>query len=184
MVTLRATKKLRRYLGPVTASDDAKPDTALGDWYADRIVIGRQPLVLLISSGSRLAILDMGRDLKHLPDRLPDLVERRLSRLETEPIPQTGVVSKKPNPAWVRREVAALAPVHVGNTVDRSVVGQLVNFVTELPYRLEGLPLSPSTLLMIEDKLQRNPCRASHRDGFFPDKLTLELLENPPTRTE
>jgi hypothetical protein len=60
MVTLRPTRKLR---GALPISDVSKPsDTALGDWYVNRLVVDRRPLLLLVSSSSLLPMLVPGRD--------------------------------------------------------------------------------------------------------------------------
>jgi hypothetical protein len=48
MVVLRPTQKLQRAL-PVTAAKDVESDTALGDWYLNRLVVDRRPLLLLVS---------------------------------------------------------------------------------------------------------------------------------------
>jgi len=79
MVILRPTRKLRE-LAPELLDSGAVSSTALGDWYANRIVVDRQPLVLLISSLSLLSVLVRARAVKKLPDRLPSIVERRLLR--------------------------------------------------------------------------------------------------------
>jgi hypothetical protein len=80
MVVLRATKKVLSKLsaepGRVAASD-----TALGDWYVNRLVVDRQPLLLLVSACSLLSLLLPARDVRTLPGRLPTLVATRLQRL-------------------------------------------------------------------------------------------------------
>lgn len=104
MVTLRATQKVLKRLPPVSA-DDALSDTALGDWYVNRLVVDRQPLLLLVSSRSLLAIIEQARNLRQLPERLPGLVEQRLKRLEVEG-------------GLIEGEVMAMHPVRVGPTRD------------------------------------------------------------------
>jgi hypothetical protein len=78
MVVLRPTRKLRTAL-PVTEVTGTS-DTALGDWYVNRIVVDRQPLLLLVSSASLLAMLVPARDVRGLPERLADIVANRLAR--------------------------------------------------------------------------------------------------------
>lgn len=80
MVVLRATQKVLRLL-PQSGHSPALSDTALGDWYVNRIVIARQPLLLLVSEKSLLSILTPARDLKGLPQRLTEVVAARLRRL-------------------------------------------------------------------------------------------------------
>jgi hypothetical protein len=79
MVVLRATKKLLSKL-PAAHSRVAGSDTALGDWHVNRLVVDRQPLLLLVSSCSLLSILAPARDVRILPNRLATLVASRLRR--------------------------------------------------------------------------------------------------------
>jgi hypothetical protein len=165
MVFIRATKKVLRYLPaptPVTAEANT---TALGDWYVNRVVVDRRPLLLFISSESLLPILLPARDVRSLPDFLPDLVKRRLGRL--------GIAS-----ALIRAEVSALTPVHVGPTQDRSVVGILTDFCRTLPYHLATGDWGAAELVEAEDRLAGTPCFASRRfeDTVFPDRKSVELL--------
>jgi hypothetical protein len=44
VVVLRATQKVLRSLPPATTVA-VETDTALGDWYVNRIVVDRQPLL-------------------------------------------------------------------------------------------------------------------------------------------
>src|SRR3954470_303707 len=108
MVILRPTRKLHSLLPPVLVS--AQSDTALGDWYVNRLVVDRQPLLLLVSSASLLSILLPARDVRNLPDRLAGLVDARLRRL--------GLDARA-----VAAEHQAMNPVAIGPTADRSVVG-------------------------------------------------------------
>jgi hypothetical protein len=55
MVILRPTKKLASLL-PAAQPVPVCSDTALGDWYVNRIVVDRQPLLLLVSSTSLLCL--------------------------------------------------------------------------------------------------------------------------------
>lgn len=99
----------------IGSADDHSADPALGDWYVNRFVVDRQPLLLLVSSRSLLSILEPARHVRQLPDRLPGLVGQRLRRL--------GVADP-----LIEREIAVMHPVVVGPTRDRSVVGTLVDF--------------------------------------------------------
>src|SRR3990172_4233493 len=80
MVVIRPTRKLRSTL-PVTQMVGTS-DTALGDWYVNRLVVDRQPLLLLVSSASLLPMLVRARDVRELPRHLEDIVARRLARSE------------------------------------------------------------------------------------------------------
>src|SRR5215468_7751037 len=83
MVILRPTQKLRSVL-PSTGVASMNSDTALGDWYVNRIVVHRQPVLLLVSSSSLLPMLLPARDVRGLPSRLAGLVRARLRRCSVE----------------------------------------------------------------------------------------------------
>ena len=74
MTYLRATKKV---LSRLPNPDNQSPEhnaTALGDWYVNRVVVDRQPLLVLVSSMSLLPIVAPARDVRGLPGRLPGMV--------------------------------------------------------------------------------------------------------------
>lgn len=164
MVTLRATRKVLRYLSE--KPDSAQPpDTGLGDWYVDRLVVDRKPLLLLVNSLSLLSILKPARNVKALPGLLPDLVAERLHRL--------GV-----DPHLIDQEVEAMDPVQVGKTADRSVVGIMVDFAKMIPHYLSIGGWDQAWLPMVEEHLQKNPCHAGRpfEEVIFPETKTLDLL--------
>ena len=66
MVILRATQKVLKTL-PESADDSDSSDTALGDWYVNRITLDRQPLLLLVSAKSLLSMLAPAKNVKSLP---------------------------------------------------------------------------------------------------------------------
>ena len=169
MAILRATAKVLKLLG--TGSTPAEPGPeiptgALGDWFVNCYAFNRRPLLLLVSSRSLLPILIPGRDVKTLPQRLPEVVSARLLRL--------GI-----DQDLVRAEVEAMAPVVVAKTNDRSVLGSLNDFAKVLPYYLESQMDEPDPVAAAERKLERTPCRATRplKDSLFPDLKTRELLE-------
>jgi len=165
MVILRPTRKLGE-LVLESLEPGAVSNTALGDWYANRIVVDRQPLLLLISSVSLLPVLVRARAVKTLPDRLPRIVEGRLLRM--------GILAE-----WVTSEVEAMRPVRVARTVDRSVLGSLVDFAKVISYYVPEDGWDDHALSSIEARLSKTPCRVGRRseDVIFPRDKTVELLE-------
>ncbi|MEJ2539004.1 MAG: hypothetical protein P8188_03295 [Gemmatimonadota bacterium] len=165
MVHIRATAKVLRSL-PLSKSTDAPPDSALGDWYANRLVIDRIPVLLLISSASLLPILLRARGVRSLPEILPAIVRARLHRL--------GIPA-----ALIEAEVAAMDPVHVAKTRDRSVLGVLVDFGRMLPHYLPH-DWNEGDFVDAEAKLQTTPffCSRRAREVVFPDRDTRALLES------
>ncbi|MDH5804430.1 MAG: hypothetical protein OEZ54_04530 [Gemmatimonadota bacterium] len=165
MVVLRATKKVLQRLPPITA-DDTSSDTALGDWYVNRIVVDSQPLLLMVSSLSLLAIITPARDVKHLPDRLSTVVVDRLLRL--------GIA-----PNLCQAEAEAMNPVQVGPTRDRSVLGSMVDFAKTIPYHLPVDAWDEINIRGVERRLAETPCRlaVNFEDTIFPEDMAPRLLK-------
>lgn len=164
MVILRPTAKLRKAI-PVAKGSGEPSDTALGDWYANRIVVDRQPLILLVSSACLLAIVVPARDVKTLPRRLVDLVEARLRRLDLA----QGVIDA---------ECRAMTPTLVYATDDRSVLGSMVDFAKCAKSRRAPVPWNLAASHAVEDLLGGMPCHNA-RSGdvvIWPEKRAAELL--------
>jgi len=164
MVVLRPTRKLFRSLPP-WPSPVAVSDTALGDWYVNRLVVDRRPLLILLSARSLLAVLTLARDVQALPERLPRLVADRLGRL--------GVAER-----LIRAEVGAMTPVSIAPTDDRSVMGTLVDFAKVIPDCLEVGGWDETTLPFVEARLAETPCHAARRfeEVIFPERDAPTLL--------
>lgn len=166
MVILRATQKVLKTL-PASAGETDASNTALGDWYINRITLDRQPLLLIVSSNSRLAILTPARDVKTLPSRIGKLVAARLARL--------GVAQD-----LIAAEVAAMDVVLVGRTRDRSVTGQLVDFAKAIPYYVPvGTAKDDAVLHFVEHRLGETPCLCgrSGSEAIWPERESVRLLE-------
>ena len=140
-------------------------DTALGDWYVNRVVVDRQPLLLLVSSASLFPIIVPARDVRSLPAKLASLAEGRLKRLDVDE-------------SIVDREIAEMGTVVIGQTVDRSVLGIMVDFAKGIPYYLEPGRWDETTLRMVEQRLAETPCHAARSsDGVIvPETKAPELL--------
>jgi len=151
---------------PAPTRAAAASDTALGDWYVNRLVVDRQPLLLLLSSRSLLSILTPARDVRSLPSRLPALVAARLRRL--------GIAGR-----LIEAEVAAMYPVRVAGTRDRSVLGSMVDFAKSIPVYLPIGGWDETTLPFVEARLAETPCRVARRPGrvIFPEREAPELLQ-------
>ena len=164
MVVLRVTHKLLKVL-PAKADTSEVSDTALGDWYINRIVIDRQPLLLCVAANSLLCVIAPARNVKALPLIFPDLVASRLQRL--------GADEKA-----IEAEVFTMQPVCIGKTRDRSIVGTMVDFAKVLPVYLPTTGWDTVDLRAAEDKLAEMPCRCSRAQStVWPHRDTLTLLE-------
>lgn len=160
MVFLRATAKVLRAL-PEVAPVDGVSTTALGDWYVNKIVVDRRPLLLLVCSWTLLPIVTPARDVRNLPEMLPELVRGRLTRL--------GV-----DRSLVSAELGAMNEVAVTKTQDRSVVGIMVQFAHATPFFLARGAWGDTTLPFLEAWLAETPCRSGRRmdEVVFPDRDT------------
>lgn len=164
MVILRGTKKVLRSLPPPVDPTE-ESTTALGDWFVNRIVVDRQPLLLLLSAKSLLAALVPARDVRGFPDRFPEVVADRLLRL--------GIEQR-----LVDLEVHTMSPVAIAKTNDRSVLGFMNDFSKAVPFYLDPRYWDAASLQTVEARLGKTPCHASKglANSFFPDKKTKELL--------
>lgn len=166
MTHLRATRKVLAYL-PKPSDSAAEPDTALGDWYVNRIVLRRMPLLILVSERSMLPIVIRARDVRTLPDRLSDLVASRLRRVE-------GVSAQMAD-----AEAAAMRPVVVGKTVNRSVLGALMDFKRLLSGYVWLDPMDDAALPLMEQSLEEVPWFIAGKrmeDAIQPTRFTGRLL--------
>jgi hypothetical protein len=114
-------------------------------------------------SALSLPLVVRAQNIATLADGLPYLVSERLRRL--------GVAEN-----LVQAEAAALVPVLVARTVDRSVLGILVDFAKSIPRYAAGR--DELDLTYIESHLSDTPCYAGRRydEVIFPKKKALELL--------
>lgn len=163
MVIIRPTKKLHSQLPIREVSGNS--DGALGDWYVNRVVVARQPLLLLVSSTSLLPMVVPARDVRSLPDRLPALVEVRLQRLCVH-----GDV--------IAAELRSMVPVVTAATVDRSILGTLNDFAKAMSYYLDSVTPGSKSLAGLEAWLAQTPCHsASIGDRVvFPDRKAPDVL--------
>lgn len=162
MVAIRCTKKLlARVDSPQEVTEPAT--TILGDWYASPLNIGHQRFVLLISERSRLPVLMVGRDLKHLADNFPDALAAVLWGL--------GLSA-----AAIQPEVEVTREAVIAKTNSRSHLGTLNDFANLLGWQLPGQ--ADPDLVRAAVELAHTPMAASTRQAFFPDQLTRQLLED------
>ena len=131
MVAIRCTKALLTRIGaPGMVSDPTT--TILGDWYARPLAVGHQHLILLISEHSRLPVIMLARDVKHLAENFPAALARVLLALGIEA-------------SAVEREVEATREAVIAPTNNRSLLGTLNDFSFLLEWQLQdeaGRPTS------------------------------------------
>lgn len=164
MVILRPTQKLHRAL-PVTKAALPESETALGDWYVNRLVVDRRPLLLLVSSKGLFPLLVPARDVSSLPHRLPQLLAASLRRVG---VPEDHIVA----------ECAAMSPVVLAPTRDRSLLGVLNDSIERIPFHLERERWTDDALPIVEYHLASTPWFAKNQveKVTFPLKVVPELL--------
>lgn len=164
LVVLRATQKLLKRL-PLSDDGRVASDTALGDWYVNRVVVDRKPLLLFVSSASLLVMISPARDVRMLPTRFANMVAARLRRLEIDE-------------RWLEPELVAMSSVGVGRTRDRSVTGTMVDFAKTLPYYLPADGWGATDLLIAEDRFAETPCLCGRagRNTIWPRRRAVRLL--------
>lgn len=164
MVILRPTRKPHSLLR-LSENAPTMSDTALGDWYVNRVVVNRQPLLLLVSSASLLPMIVPASDVRSLPARLASLVKIRLRRLGLASRSSTVRSGK-----WGRWSSAKPST----NRFPES----MVDFAQGIPYYLEAERWDETTLATVEQRLAETPCHAAHRPDrvIFPETKAPELL--------
>ena len=105
------------------------------------------------------------RNVRGLPGRLASLVQARLKRC--------GIDDET-----IAAETGVMMSVAVGPTVDRSVLGIMVDFAKAVPYHLELGRWDDATLRVVEARLAETPCHAARPLDrvIFPEKTAPELL--------
>lgn len=162
MVVLRPTRKLQKLL-PVEADSERQSDGALGDWYVNRFVVDRRPLLMIVSSTSLLSAIEPARDIRTLPERLASIVADRLYWL--------GVDQRV-----IDAEVAVMKPVALAATKDRSVMGIVVECCKTAEYLLPINGWNEASLVEVETSLRKTPWFSGRRVAVFPQEKALELL--------
>jgi hypothetical protein len=160
MYTLRCTQRLLKRLRADVTPSVHPPTTALGDWYANVLYVGRAQLVLCVSERSLLSVLVQAKAPRELPLRVRDAVESILHRLRI------------PEPA-IQREVAAMSDVLVGRTLNRSVLGSMNEIAFHCRYR-SGEPRVPADLEAIALEMSEMPMLSMA--VAFPSEAAAQLL--------
>ncbi len=163
MVHLRATKKVLDRIG-VEPMEGPESQNALGDWYVNRFVWGRQPILVLMSSTSRLTTFIPARNVRQLPERLTDLVRYRLLHL--------GIPS-----ARVDREIDEMGDVLVARTKDRSTLSAMSRLIEDACAILDRSSWEGEALLpALEDHMADHLIGMRGKGYVHPGDETYRLL--------
>lgn len=111
MFTLHCTQRLRDRLKRPLASEVPEASTVLGNWYAT-VLFWKPLLALLVNERTLLPALLPLAPAASLPERVGPELRRVLA-------------AHRIDPAFIEREVAAMAEVVVAKTDNRRVVGTM-----------------------------------------------------------
>ena len=109
---LRCTQKLLDRLNATPEPEPARPDTVLGDWYANLIRVGRIQVVLAVSERSLLPVVVPARDGRSLVQRLSETLGLMLSAVGVPP--EDAIAERGAMQRWA-----------IGKTANRRVLGSL-----------------------------------------------------------
>lgn len=166
MYTLRCTRVLLdklQHLTPPGEGEEPPPTTALGDWYANRLNIGRHRLILCTNERTFLSVVVPAKDLPGLPGRLVTSLGRLLRRI--------GVP-----PAAIWAELQAMQEVRFGATRSRSVLGVMNEAVEQVWAEFEFGDGPVVSLADVGFRLSQVPWSPLRRRGGFPDRAARMLL--------
>ncbi|MFC7246948.1 DUF6933 domain-containing protein [Catellatospora aurea] len=159
VLIVRATAKLLKLVGRPSAGDGERGSTLLGQWYATAL-FWRPRVVPLVNESTLLPVLMPLAPAATLPVRVADEVA---TVLRAHRAPQ----------AFVDAEVGRMRDCRLGVTVNRSVVGVMVEFarLAEI-YRAEPHP----DLLGLALRLATTPCSPLYGRNISPDRELAAVL--------
>ncbi len=163
MYALRCTRSLlaRFQKASVDEIDFPSPaTTALGDWYANLLNVGRHRLVLCTNERSLLTVVVTARDLPDLPRRIAESAATLLASL--------GVHRE-----GIRAEVREMQWIQVARTQSRSVLGSMNDFAFAADVYFRGDRKSV-VLPELDRWLAETPCKPLQYRN--PGEVARELL--------
>ena len=169
MYTLRCTRPLLGKLGPLTPRGEGpepEPTTVLGNWYANRLNVGKHRLVLCTSERTLLSVVVPAKDLPNLPGRLAESLAVLLRSLDVS----ARVIAK---------EVREMSWVRFDRTLSRSVLGSM----NDMALHADAYFRRPGDVLYLDDLdryLSRNICGALNYK--LPAEATMELFAGQPNQ--
>ena len=163
MYTLRCTQPLLAKLGHRTPPGDGQEPAAttlLGNWYANRLNVGRHRLILCTSERTLLSLVVPAKDLPGLPQRLVESLAPLLRSF--------GIA-----PAAVARETKEMAWVRFDRTTSRSVLGSM----NDMALQADAYFRRPGGIVYLDQldrHLAENICGAL--EYARPQEATLKLF--------
>ena len=164
MITLRCTKKLRKYL-EVKPVDIPEPSTAaLGDWYGNLVPTFAGDLILFVSERSLLTIAIPVLE----SNNLEYLFRLRVANL-------LGLIGT--HPKVIANEISHYDQILYGKTASRSILGSMNDFAWHYQIKAEeAKEKADLSLSKVELEMSEIPCKPI--DFRSPSEVAIELLSN------
>ena len=164
MFLVRATKKLRDRVGPVTLQPGEVSTTRLGDWYATAW-FWKPQIALFVSETTLFPVLMPLAPSATLLSRFPDHLAQAL-------------VAQDVPSAFIAEELSEMHDARLAPTASRSVVG-IMNEFTFMAETTRGEPTAFDTanLTALSGWLARTPCSPLFKRYTSPDRELRALAQ-------
>jgi hypothetical protein len=164
MLVVRATKKLRDRLGPLTLQPAETSTTRLGDWYAT-VWFWKPQVALFVSETTLFPVLMPLAPAVTLMARFP---EHLAQTLEAQDVPQS----------FIAEELVRMHDVRLAQTASRSMLGIMneFTFMAETT-RTDTLDVDPADLTALAGWLARTPCGPLFKRHVSPDRELQALVQ-------
>ena len=164
MFIVRATKKLRDRLGPLTFQSGERSTTLLGDWYATAW-LWRPQVALFVSEATLFPVLVPLAPAATLLKRFPDHLCQALS-------------SQGVSPAFIDQELAETRDARLAPTANRSLLGIMNEFTFLAEHtRNRAEALDATGLAELSGWLASTPCSPLYKRHVSPDRELRALAE-------
>jgi hypothetical protein len=152
VLVIRGTKKVLDRVGGVTAADDDRSTTRLGDWYVN-VLFWKPHVAMFVSEATLLPVLMPFAPAATLIDRFPTAL---LAQLQAHEIGRS----------FTEPELAEMEPRRLAKTASRSVLGVMNEFkyLAEVYAKLDG----ESGLLALSMRLADTPCGPLYKRHITP----------------
>lgn len=157
---MRCTQKLMKRMKTAPAEPTSPTTTALGDWYANLVIVGRQQLLLCCSERTFLPVVVVAKDIGSLVPRLRAALADVLAAIDVD---QTAI----------SEELLAMDDAVVAKTASRVVVGVM----NEYGYLMGGQ--QHGDLLKLSLELADTPLFASTPRVLWPIRATQAAMSAP-----
>lgn len=160
MLVIRGTKKVLDRLGGVTATDEDRSTTRLGDWYVN-ILFWKPQVALFVSEATLLPVLTPFAPAATLIHRFPTAL---LAHLQAHEIGRS----------YTESELAEMEPRRLAKTASRSVIGVMNEFkyLADVYAKVDA----ESDLLTLSLRLAETPCGPLYKRHISPDRELAALV--------